>query len=353
MLVETHAPTFLWRKTYINACLHEAEGRKSMVSRNVWIGALVVIVVVVIAVAAIFIPPLLTPPKEEMKVALIMQTSTEDGSYGTAGYNAMMQIADEFPDVVAVRDYIAKGYTLIYGHGTQFADPLATLAPEFPDIMFTGGGPYTKDIPDNMIIHDTMSEQCAYLGGVVAAMMSNTSKAGIVCGFDYPSVVRISEAFRLGMTETDPEAQLAVVYAGTWVDPAKGKEIANAMIDDGADVITHWADLTGLGALEAARDRGVYMIGGIGDQYETLGESPLMLTSMVMNQGKLVYPIVKAFIEGTLEGGKTVEYGFELGAVDLAPFRGNVPSEVEDFAEDIKQMIISGEIEVPEIWTPQ
>ena len=50
-------------------------------------------------------------------------------------------------------------------------------------------------------------------------------------------------------------------YAGTYDDPAKGKECALALHDQGADVIFQIASATGDGVFEAAKENGFYAIG--------------------------------------------------------------------------------------------
>jgi basic membrane protein A len=141
-----------------------------------------------------------------------------------------------------------------------------------------------------------------------------------------------------------------VAYAGSWVDPQKGKAIANAMIDQGVDVITHWADLTGLGALDAARERGIIALGGISDQ---LHYAPNIATSILLGVYDYIYWALSHYIEGDLQGGKIYEYGIKDGLKALGDWNTQlVPKEVIDKANEVTNKIKNGEIKVPLITKP-
>ena len=55
-----------------------------------------------------------------------------------------------------------------------------------------------------------------------------------MAGFPTPGVVQGINAFALGMRAANPKAQVKVVWLNTWFDPAKEREAAQSLINDGA-----------------------------------------------------------------------------------------------------------------------
>ena len=58
----------------------------------------------------------------------------------------------------------------------------------------------------------------------------------------------------MGVQAVNPEAKVLVGYAGVFNDPAKGKEVAMAHYNRGADIVYHAAGKTGEGVIEAAKE---------------------------------------------------------------------------------------------------
>ena len=84
-------------------------------------------------------------PVEKDKVAILMAVSCDDSGWGTPGCEGIKQAAAKhnleysisenvaIADAeAAVRDYAARGYKLIIGHGFQYGDAIKVVAPDFP-----------------------------------------------------------------------------------------------------------------------------------------------------------------------------------------------------------------------------
>ena len=83
------------------------------------------------------------------KVAMICDSSINDGGWGAACYNAMVKAAEDknwqydvtdsisqdayYDSIVA---YCALGYDMIYAPGNQYTDAVLQAAEEYPDIAF-------------------------------------------------------------------------------------------------------------------------------------------------------------------------------------------------------------------------
>jgi basic membrane protein A len=159
-------------------------------------------------------------------------------------------------------------------------------------------------------------------------------------------------------------AALALVLTGCGQDevvadqPAEDAEAAEAEADpmiaamatdvgeQGADIIFHAAGLTGLGAIQAAKDAGILAIGVDVDQNNVAPDT--VLTSAIKKIPESVYVVLESVANDNFEGG-TKSYGLAEDATGIAPFHGFddvVPQEVKDAVATAREDILSGEIEV-------
>ena len=87
--------------------------------------------------------------EEKVKVALLLSGSANDNSWNQFGYEALMKVEQEtgaevaFSENVAtadqlqaIRDYAAKGYDVIIGHGGAYEDDMIKAGKDFPDTQF-------------------------------------------------------------------------------------------------------------------------------------------------------------------------------------------------------------------------
>jgi len=104
-----------------------------------------------------------------------------------------------------------------------------------------------------------------------------------------------------------------------------------------------------MGAIEAAKEKGVYLIGYGGDQYEMAPD--LMLTSIIVSIPIAIEMQVERIKDGTF-GGVWIA-GIAEGITDIAPYHNledKIPEEVKQKVMEVREQIISGEFEVPEIY---
>lgn len=184
-------------------------------------------------------------------------------------------------------------------------------------------------------------EQYGYLVGAVAGLNTSTNKVGIVVGKKTPSIERTILGMRKGLRAVNPKADLVVSYINTWNDITKGKEAAQTQINTGVDVITHLADISGIGVLKAAEDADISAIGAIKDQHD-LAPSTIILSG-IQDGSQLVYLASEFYLDGTLE---PVNYRFGLvhQVIDLTPSHGNVDPFTENKIEAVKKQLTDLEI---------
>jgi basic membrane protein A len=271
-------------------------------------------------------------------------------AYENQGYKTAY--VDEVPDVdneAHLRTFGQQGYDLIVGHGFTFVDPVAKVAPEFPDSNYfiTAGLPAEgQELSENIGYMKYHSEQATYLAGMLAALMSESGVIGYVGAQPTPICLADLAGYKMGAREINPDIQVMQVWTGVWDDPATGKEAALAMIDNGADALMHDADLTGSGALQAAKERGVYAIGMVDDESSIAPD--LFLTSVMLN--------ITAAIEaqmGLIEAGEfggVYAPGIKEGVIDIAPIGEFVPDDIAKMIMDRRQEIVDGTFEVEAIY---
>ena len=118
------------------------------------------------------------------------------------------------------------------------------------------------------------------------------------------------------------------------------------MIEQGADIIFHAAGLTGLGAIQAARENGVLAIGVDVDQNNVAPDT--VITSAVKKIPESVYVVLESVANGTFEGG-THTYGLAEDATGIAPYHSFddvIPQEVKDAVDAAREAVLSGEIQI-------
>src|SRR5436309_659666 len=83
-------------------------------------------------------------------------------------------------------------------------------------------------------------------------------KVGFVGGMDVPLIRRFEMGYAAGAKNINPRITVLDNYCGVtseaWINPPKGKELALAQYDAGADVIFAAAGASGLGVFDAAEE---------------------------------------------------------------------------------------------------
>ncbi len=243
----------------------------------------------------------------------------------------------------------------------QMAEFLALIAPKYPDkkfIIYDVSLPYeTCEGNQCANVYSVLYKQNegSYLAGVYAALMSKTGIIGAVGAQDIPVINDFIVGYRQGARENGiPEDKMLVQYASGWNDPAKGKEIALAMYQQGADIVFQIAGGTGEGIFKAAQEAGKWAIGVDSDQYLAIKDTnpeqaKVILTSMMKNVDNSLYRALKMHIEGTLPYGKAEYLGIKEGGVGLAKndyYNEVTPEEVKAKVDEAEKALLEGRITV-------
>ncbi|MGM0431701.1 MAG: BMP family ABC transporter substrate-binding protein [Spirochaetota bacterium] len=238
-----------------------------------------------------------------------------------------------------MRDMISQGADVIFATSFGFMDYMMDVAQENPDVKFFHCGGYKQS--DNAVNYLGRMYQARYLSGIVAGMKTETKQLGYVAAFEIPEVVRGINAFTLGARSVDPSITVEVIWTHDWNDPPREKEAANALIDNGSDVIAQHQSAPA--NLQAAEARGVWGIGYHADMNDAAPEA--CLTSPYWDWEYYYLREVEEIMNGTWEP-ENYWGGMEDGTVKLAQLGKNAPEGAEEAVAEVKEQIINGEFDV-------
>ncbi|GAB4546347.1 MAG: BMP family ABC transporter substrate-binding protein [Ruegeria sp.] len=283
-----------------------------------------------------------------------------DKSFNEAAYNGAKRWADQtgksFREIElqseaqreqALRRFAEAGSNPIITMGFAMADPLAAVAPDYPDTKFVAVDVTWLDAPNIRQIGFAEHEG-SYLVGIMAAMASKTGTVGFIGGMDIPLIRHFGCGYAQGAKSVNPDIKVVANMTGTtpaaWNDPVKGSELTKAQISQGADVIYAAAGGTGVGVLQTAADEGILSIGVDSNQNHL--HPGKVLTSMLKRVDVAVYDAMKA--------GEDVETGvFTMGlaedGVGVAMDENNAPLVTDEMmaaVEKARRDIIDGKVKV-------
>lgn len=313
----------------------------------------------------------------QIKVGIVFDIGGKnDRSFNAAAWEGVKRAEQDLPiclyDVEpgnptsiepAMRAFAEKGFDLIVGVGFAQGPILKRVATDYPNIKFA--------IVDGVIMEDDgktpksnvaslvfREHEGSYLVGMIAAEKSKTGVLGFLGGMDIPLIHRFQKGYEEGAKSVNPKAIVIPNYVGVtdgaWNNPGKGKELALAQIEKGADVIFTAAGNSGLGAFDAVEQYGKNAQGEankfvIGVDSNQNGVKPgFVLTSMVKRVDNAVYDVVKEVLGGKFKGGFH-SFGLDKDGVAYALDDNNralIPAEVIQKVEEARTKIGTGEIKV-------
>ncbi|WP_312592073.1 BMP family ABC transporter substrate-binding protein [Stutzerimonas nitrititolerans] len=233
-----------------------------------------------------------------------------------------------------IRNMAKGGYDLIFTTSFGYMNPTVKVAKQFLDVTFEHATGYKQ--AENVGTYLTRSYEGRYVGGFLAAKMTKSKKVGYIASFPIPEVIRDINAIQLALDKYNPGTEIKVVWVNTWFDPGKEADAANALIDQGVDVVFQHTDSPA--PIQAAERRGVYSVGYASDM-QHFGPKAV-LTSIVNDWG----PHYAKSAEGVIDGSWKAEDfwgGLAQDSISL-PISDLVPAEVKSEAEEIIASIRSG-----------
>jgi basic membrane lipoprotein Med (substrate-binding protein (PBP1-ABC) superfamily) len=295
-----------------------------------------------------------TKGNEAFKVALLTPGPISDKSWNGGAYAGLLAVRDSLGAQIShiqtktpaefdenFRQYGAKGFDLVFGHGFEFQDAALRVAPDFPNTVYitTSGTSVAKNVGGA----EFAFEEASYLAGIVAGAMTKSNVLGMIGGTELPPVKRSFEAFEQGAKSVNPQVKVVVSYIGNWDDVSAGKEQAIAQISRGVDIIFQNADAAGLGIFQAVKEaKNVRIIGSNANQNDIAPDHTL---------GSVVIDLPHAFllIARAVRAGNFTGKVFSLGLHDnvvtfvLNPRMNEVvPKETLAAVDSVRAQMITG-----------
>lgn len=299
-----------------------------------------------------------------------------DKSFFDSADRGMQRVMEDYPQVevktieagidpakweAALEDAAANEEYDVMVLGTfQMSEFLQRVAPKYPDkkfIIYDVSVDYSACDCSNVYSVTYKQNEGSYLAGVFAGLMSETGVVGVIGGQDIPVINDFIVGYEQGAMENGV-SNVIVQYAGGWNDPAKGKELALAMYQQGADYVFQVAGGTGVGVFQAAEEMDLWAIGVDSDQATIIAETnpeqaEHIPTSMMKNVDNSLYRAMSMYIEGTLPFGEAEALGVAEGGVGLAKnsyYEAHTPEDVRQAIEDVEQQLLNGEITVETVF---
>ena len=292
------------------------------------------------------------------QVALLSPGPVSDAGWNALAYEGLLAIRDQLGATISqaetktpaefeegFRDFARRRYDLVFGHGFEFQDAAAAVSVDYPETVFitTSGNTVRKNVAPLRF----MLEEAAYLEGMLAAMLSETKKAGAVGGMEIPSVKSTLLAFAAGAKDVDPEFRVITSYVGNWEDVGSAKEAASALVQQGADFLFHNADAAGIGVFRAAQERKVLAFGANKNQNDVAPD--VVLASAVIDIPRAFVTVAEA-VKTRRFVAQVEKLGMKEGVVSLQinpKLAHRIPPDVLTRVEAVRRQIIDGERTVP------
>ena len=265
-----------------------------------------------------------------------------------------------------IQSMIAADCDMVVTVGFLLASATEAAAKQNPDVEFAivDFGSFEGVTNAKGLIFNTA--ESSFLGGYLAASMSQTGKVGTFGGAKIPTVTIFMDGFAQGVAHYnevkgkdvavigwDAETQDGQFVPGA--DPfgnlAGGKETANTLMAQGADVLFPVAGPAGLGGLQAAQASGGN-VNAIWVDTDGCVSAPeycdVIISSVYKGMDIAVFDAIKSGMDGDFSGEEFVGT-LENEGTGLSPFNefeGKVSDEVKAELEQLKKDIIAGTIEI-------
>jgi basic membrane protein A len=259
-----------------------------------------------------------------------------EAEFGAKVVTSFVENVPEAADAERViRDMVAQGNQLIFGTTFGYMVPMMKVAADSKDVHFEHATGY-KTAP-NLRTYDSRTYEGAYLAGVVAGGMTKSNVLGVVASIPIPEVIRNIDSFTLGAQSVNPKIETRVVWVNKWFDPPKEAEGAQALLNDGADILMQNTDSSAV--LQTAEKAGKMGFGWDSDMQKYGPKAHL--GSAVINWAPYYKKAVGDALAGTWKTGQTW-WGVKQGSIDLVSISSKVPDALKGKVDAVKQGLKDG-----------
>ena len=236
----------------------------------------------------------------------------------------------------AVELFIDRGHNIILGSAFGYSDTFKELAEKYPNVLFLNPAGITNG--PNLKSYYGRTYESQYLCGMVAGAISKTGKLGFVAANPFGLVNWTVNAYALGAQAMNPDATVTAIYTGAWNDPVKERAAAEALVEQGVDVIGQHVDTPTPQIV--AKEKGIY---GTGHHRDLSEFSDATQCSSIWVWDRFLGPEIKKIAAGEFEPN---DYGAFLsiaqGGADIACCGDAVSEADKAKIMDARQAIVDG-----------
>ena len=272
------------------------------------------------------------------KLGVLLVGTRDDYGYNQALYDCCVESGKELGIEVLIKEsvkedsssqavmeqLIAEGCTMIYATSYGHREYAELVAKAHPEVAFFCSNE-TGEAMDNICALITYAWDAAYVNGICAGMMTKSNKIGYIASFQIPVVMHSINAFALGVQSVNPDADVHVIFTGSWDDVGLQTNAVNAMASQSIDCIAQYQDYTKT-ISEMCEAAGIYVVGYHVDASDLAPNTFITGTVDVCTKQTQVFrdTIAGNFVSGIIGGG------YAEGMTGNAECGAMVPAEVKD-----------------------
>ena len=235
--------------------------------------------------------------------------------------------ADYAPNIETAID---QGSDLVVGVGFQVGDAIKESAKAYPEQKFVAIDSTVEEGLENVRNISFDEQQAGYLTGLIAGKMTKTNVIGWIGGLDIPSCSNFYIGYEKGAKEANPDIKVMKQFTNSFTDAAKGRVVAEGMVNENADIIFMASGGGNAGSLEVVRENNIKAIGV--DMANNYLAPEHIITSALKDVGRGLYLTIEDFLSGSFTSGN-VTYNLSNGGVGYEHTK-HLSDEVIKFVED-------------------
>lgn len=234
-----------------------------------------------------------------------------------------------------IRQLAQQGNNMIFTTSFGFMNPTEKVAKRFPNVYFEHATGYKR--AKNLSTYVLRTYEGRYVSGIAAGMMTKTNTIGYIASFPIPEVIRDIDSVYMAAKSVNPDVKIKIMWVSTWYDPVKESEAANALIDQGVDVLIQHTDSPA--PLMAAEKRGIKAVGQASDMSKFAPNAHMF--SIQDNWAPHYIASIKAVMDGTW---KPQDFwgGFAEDMLVVASVNNNLPADVKAKIAETEAAIKAG-----------
>lgn len=320
----------------------------------------------VVAVGAVVTSASASTPASSFTLGIVADTGgLNDHGFNHLAYEGMLEsekklgVKGQVLQATSSADYVPfltkeaeDGDNLVVAVGFDFIDALGQVAKQFPKTHFAIIDTPADAIagkPKNVEGLTFESQQSGYLAGYLSGLVAKAkgyTTISSVGGQDIPSVTAYIAGYQQGGKAADPSLKFLNGFSNNFADQADCQTIAKQQIQEGSKIVFQVAGGCGLGALQAAKQAGVYGIGVDADQ-GYLGS--YILTSALKKVDVAVEQATAELLKGKFDAGGDLVYSVKNDGTGY----GTLDAAAKPYAAQLKKVlseIKSGKIKVSSVF---